>query len=497
MQTNNQLSYNLNGDVSVDPLTALGVPSVALYTNFERSSRNKLKGVNNRDPWADARTWGGSLTATYTLTDDITAKAIYGHREVDASYSIDVDGTNLPVVQSAQFPYSKQDSIELQLTGSSFDDRLEWATGLYWFNETGGEASEQFAVGSPAIPLGAFLPQTGKGENTSESIYMQASYELTDSVRITAGVRHTMDEKGWEGTNFTVPGPDYSTFICNFQAGPGVSTDPCYSDLTEDYEHTSWTIGVDWQVTDDVMLYLKSSNGYRAGGQNMRGKLTAELQPFGPETVTDIETGLKSTLFNQRLRLNIAAFRSDYEEIQTSIFIPTTNALGEPATATVVTNAGEAVIKGVELEATAALTDYLSANVVGSWLDVEYDDPEVDPLQAPEWKYAVGVTWDQPVAFGSASFNINYSWMDSFWVNPSKTTNQAPNAESPSVGLLNARLTFNIDSIDTTVGIWGTNLEDKRYTQNSLLFGVVDFQTFVLATPMEPRMFGLDVTKRF
>src|SRR5690606_3435840 len=146
---------------------------------------------------------------------------------------------------------------------------------------------------------------------------------------------------------------------------PGVTTNPCYSDLTEDYEHTSWTVGVDWQVTEDVLLYLKSSNGYRAGGQNMRGKLTAELKPFGPETVTDIEVGLKSTLFDQRLRLNIAAYRSDYEDIQTSIFVPTQNALGEPATATVVANSGEGVIKGVELEATAALTDNLSANVVG------------------------------------------------------------------------------------------------------------------------------------
>src|SRR5690606_19169745 len=151
-----------------------------------------------------------------------------------------------------------------------------------------GEASGQYATGTLANPRGTSLPTAGTGENESQSIYGQATYQLTDTLSFTGGLRYTEDSKGWKGTNYTIPGPAYNTRLCNYSiAAPGIDTVNCRTDLETDFDHVSWTASVDWQVTPDALVYLKNSNGYRAGGQNQRGKLPIELQPFDEETVTD------------------------------------------------------------------------------------------------------------------------------------------------------------------------------------------------------------------
>jgi iron complex outermembrane receptor protein len=499
IHTNGSLSSNLNGDVAAAPFSTVGasVGSIATYRNWTQSSSTIYKAITNVDPVAEVRSWGSSLAGTYSFSGDLALKAIYAHREMSGHYTYDVDGTNMPVVGTDQAPNAKQDSVELQLTGTSFDD-LDWVTGLYWFKETGGEFSKQFATGTVANPVGNYLPQFGDGENKSKSAYGQATYHLTDSLSLTGGLRWTGDTKSWRGSNYTVPGPAFSTYICNFTLPyPGVDQTACVSDLSHNYKHISWTASVDWQVLDDVLLYLKNSNGYRAGGQNMRGKLPVELVPFNSETVTDWELGVKSTFFENRVRLNADVYRSAYKDIQNSVFVQTVGATGAPATATVVTNLTNGTVEGAEVEIAAQLTDSFELNVVGSYLDVQYDLSTLEASFAPTWKYAVGGTYTQPLSAGELAVNLNYSWKDSYLANTSKSVNQTPGATTEAIGLINGRISLELANIDTTVGLWGTNLANKKWTANNLLFSVTPAYTFVNASPQEPRMFGMDINKRF
>ncbi|MET0377910.1 MAG: TonB-dependent receptor, partial [Spongiibacteraceae bacterium] len=480
IDTNGALTYNRRGDLSGDPIAIAApgpFPAARNYSNYVRSSNSPYKAVSNVDPYATNLSKGGSLAATYTFDNDIVAKAVYAHRRMDGAYNFDVDGTNLPIVATTQRFGAEQDSLELQLTGSSFD-ALDWVTGLYGFREIGYEDSGQTALGSATFPGGAAsAPYNANGENKSKSAYGQATYHLTDTVSLTGGLRWTMDEKALISHNYTSLAPTYpQPGLCNFTAGtPGVDIASCTSDQSHKYKHISWTAGIDWQMTDDVMLYAKSSNGYRAGGQNLRGKKAVELIPFDEETVTDFELGAKATLWDNRLRSNFAMYRSNYKGIQNTIFVDS----GAGVTSTQVVNLTDAVINGAELEVTAQVLEELVITATGSYTDTQFDSlTGADEIQSfpqglqsiytPRWKYSIGGTYTQPLSVGDLSFNVNYAWRDSYYINASKALNQTPEASTEAIGLVNARLQLEFANIETTVGVWGSNLADKGYNTNNL-----------------------------
>ncbi|MET0356534.1 MAG: TonB-dependent receptor [Cellvibrio sp.] len=522
--TNGLVAYNKGGDLPVAPQSALtagilppGVPvgtppfaAMAGNTGYRRSSNDKSKAVTSTEPSASNIAWGTALTATYTFDNDFVAKAVYGHRQMDGRYAFDVDGTSLGIASTIQDQGAKQNTVELQLTGNSFDS-LDWVAGLYWFKETGYENSQSFSYQYAAAPLGAISsPYFTNGENKSKSAYGQSTWHFTDTLSLTTGVRWTADTKSLLSHNYTqapIPGGFTSPGTCNFTAGtPGITIAPgvCDSDQSKSYKHISWTAGIDWQVTDETMVYVKSSNGYRAGGQNLRGKAPVELIPFDEETVTDIEVGAKSTLWDNRLRTNFAAYRSFYKDIQNTVFVNT----GSPVLGTQVVNLSDAEINGAELEIAAQVLDQLVVNAAASYNDTAFTTNLTGSaatsyplgLQAqytPRWKYSLSANYTQPLSFGDLSYNLSYAWRDGYWANTSKANNQTPGARTDAVGLVNARISLELASIDTTIGLWGTNLADKEYVQNALVFRAGGSYTFVNTNPQEPRMFGVDVTKKF
>ncbi|MDY0071224.1 MAG: TonB-dependent receptor [Thauera sp.] len=517
LDTNGLVGYNKRGDIPGVPQSTLttGSPASLLgHMGYVRSSSDELKATTNLPTDASNLAWGVSLTSTYNISEELTAKLVYGHREMDGNYDFDVDGTSLGIINTFQEQGAEQDTVEFQLAGDH--DTLEWVAGLYWYDEQGYEGSGQTLFNTAVLSGTPLLsaPYNGTGSNESQSVYGQATWRMTDTLSLTAGVRNTWDTKQFESFNRTLQANGvgtYGPYICNFTPGaPGITNDGlpnglCKSDQEKNYKHTSWTVGIDWQVLDDVMVYLKTSNGYRAGGQNLRGTFAATLIPFDPEEVTDIEAGVKSTLWDNRLRANLAAYRSDYRDIQSTVFV---NNPAGGASSTQVVNLTNAEINGAELELTAQVLDALVVNVTASYTATTFDKLSgakaasypagLDAPFTPRWKYAVGGTYTQPTSVGELAFNVNYSWRDDYWANPSKLNNRTPDALTESVGLVNARITLDIDSVDMTVGLWGTNLEDKHYTQNGLVFsGGNPFYNFVNANPQEPRMFGVDVTKRF
>lgn len=162
------------------------------------------------------------------------------------------------------------------------------------------------------------------------------------------------------------------------------------------YTDTSIRVGFEYRVFDDAMLYASWSEGFKSGGQTTRlslptpGNAPAE---FGPEQATTYELGIKSRFFNNRMQLNAALFRTDYEDMQITVI---------QGISPFFQNAGEATIKGAELDLQAMLTDNLRISAGVGYLDAGYEkldsDVSVDINDAlvntPEWTASLVVDWE-------------------------------------------------------------------------------------------------------
>jgi iron complex outermembrane receptor protein len=172
-------------------------------------------------------------------------------------------------------------------------------------------------------------------------------------------------------------------------------------------------------------LYAIYSEGFRSGGYNARNSSAEDIGPYDPEYVNQYETGMKSDLLDQRLRLNLAAFYTDYQDKQEEIIIP------NPGTAstTLVRNAATVTISGFEAEATWVATEALLFNANLGYLDGSYDDFDADLgngvvtdnsnlnlRRLPEYTGGVNATYTMQIGPGTASAYTAYRYTDEYWV---------------------------------------------------------------------------------
>ncbi|MET0164014.1 MAG: TonB-dependent receptor, partial [Vicinamibacterales bacterium] len=264
------------------------------------------------------RTWTESQT--YSLrgaldTEWGTLKSIVAYRKVDTSSKLDLDGTPYEIF-NVTFNESNVDQWtgELQASGLALDERLNWTVGAYYFTEDGVDQTAAQTVTAilgnrAASPSGSFI------ENDSYAGYAQGTYRLTDAWSLTAGLRYSSDERHKRQFQ-DIANP--ANPICPAGTTPR-SSGRCEAAFKRTDSDWSYTFGLDYQFTPDILGYVKTSRGYRAGGFNTRGG--ADLPgggAFGPETVTDYEVGLKSEFLDNRVRLNLAVYYSDYRDIQST-----------------------------------------------------------------------------------------------------------------------------------------------------------------------------------
>ncbi len=191
----------------------------------------------------------------------------------------------------------------------------------------------------------------GTTETEASAIFGQASYDITDSLRLTLGGRYSsektsVDEQAqFDFTRVYDPGNPIIPFGAQKDSDTANSFDP--------------KVAIEYQFSDDIFAYASYSEGFKSGGYNVGG-----LQaPFDPEEITDYEIGVKTDLLNRRLRLNVAAFLYDYTDLQSTVI---------RNTAQLTENAASAELKGVEIEFAAALTSQLTISGSLSYLDSKY-----------------------------------------------------------------------------------------------------------------------------
>ena len=271
----------------------------------------------------------------------------------------------------------------------------------------------------------------------------------------------------------------------------------------------SYTAGLDYELKDNVLIYGKTSKGYRSGGHQLRAVDDISATPFGPETLTEYEVGIKSDLFDGRVRLNLAAYTNEIDGKQLStIFVqPGTN-----QAFTLIQNAAQVETQGVEVEVTALVTDNLTISAGGALLDTEYSEFEdfsgdrsferIPHVIGEEFSFAA--TYTKPLSFGDLSLRADYHWTGEYPTNPftpAPSTMLTPDIRaildgttSEAVGILGARATLSVTN-NLEIAVWGRNLTDELNYPNALYIGApIDFVT---RFPQAPRTFGASVTYKF
>lgn len=425
---------------------------------------------------SEYESWGASADLNYEVSDNINFRSITGYRELSKRDVEDLDGTPYLVLQpDLQLSYQFF-SQELQLVGGS--DTLQWVVGGYYGKETGNDGSV-----TPALPfLNPANPNVFDADvdNSSMAVFGQATWDFAPQWSLTGGLRWTKETKGMVSRNHFI--------IVPFQDAPPIATatgfcriDPaqldnpaiCQASFEDEFSAVSWLASLDYQINEDTLVYVSISEGFRGGGQNLRGTpTTGSFSSFEPETARNYEFGVKSTFADGRVRVNAAVFMVDYKDVQRSIIFPGV----PPATGT--GNAAQATLTGGEVEATWNPIDPLTFTFTAAYLNGEYDeyinigdglDHSNDPWPAPEWTYSASARYVAPTSVGDLAFQVDYNHSDAVsgliaGTNPLL----APFLQGRDTDLLNARISLNIDSINGQVAVFSRNLLDKDYYTTSL-----------------------------
>ncbi len=264
-----------------------------------------------------------------------------------------IRGQGATVVQNRFDGNYWQQSHELRLSTNS-DGPLKAQAGVYYFQEQSGIGL--YLLGQNGILPGNAGYTFGFPQNPTKAKsyagFAQVTYSATPELRLTAGVRYSKDEKSRVGATVTCV-----TTACN------LPTDTIQvNNAARNFGQTTWRLGLDYDLNDRSLFYATVSTGYKAGGFNdgceptvtptcttTSSQRTASALYYDPETLTSYEVGLKTRLFDNALRLTMAAFHYDYKNLQLSQIIVCTPTGG---TCQNTTNAAAAKVDGVEMEAT-------------------------------------------------------------------------------------------------------------------------------------------------
>jgi len=467
---------------------------------------------------SDFDLWGTNLTLEYDM-GDVTLKSISAYRDQKSTIEFDFDVTPLEVLGLTNNIDLWQASQELQLIGSVLDDRLKFTLGAFYLKEK-GEDIEPLRFGFANFFSG------GKINNDSYAAYLQATFDVTDRLSITPGIRYTDETKRFDPSAQVItrdytqgvlpPYPDgvfiqYSRCIVG-QAVPqllpnGFPDPACVpAAVNPGGNHTipavevnakakEWTpsVAANYQFTDDIMGYASYSKGFKNGGFSQRIFPAEQVTPsFTPEFVTSYEIGLKTELFDRRLRLNLALFQSDYSDIQIVV---------NEGIAPKVRNAGKGRIKGFEVEGQAAPTDWLRIDYGLGYLDAKYRtvDPSAFPVNLGS-KFAFVPEWTTTVAANITAFDNDNGKLSirGDWYYQSGTFKDAVNSPQlyqSGYSVFGANASYALPGEHFTVTAGVTNLADKRYIQG----GYVDLDVggAAGATYSRPREWFLKVGYKY
>ena len=448
--------------------------------------------ASNDDGQLELDNYNLSATVNYDL-GWAKFKSITAYNDTDLQQSVDLDASQLEFANNSGFQTSESFTQEFLLV-SEGKDAVEWVVGLFYLDE---DASQEI---NNRLNFPILVPNTldqigGRVQTESIGVFGNVKYHFDDAWALSAGLRYNYDSRELDFFQNT-------TLFDPFPFGPdgpegAPLTLPSTNQDEASFNDITPNLTLEYNLADGGLLYGSISKGYKAGGFNTN----VNQSSFEEESLWAYEAGIKTSFWENRARVNGAAFIYDYSDLQLLTIPP-----GAPVgTFQIVINAGEASIKGAELDVAFAATESLSFDLGLALLDAEYDsfiatNPNVpDQLdvdrsgerlpRAPEISFRAGAQYEtQLLGRGIAlSANVRY---ESFQFLDAFQDELVSRDENVAV---DAQLTYGLsDSIN--LNFWARNITDEETVGSALrvdgLFGVIEFYT-------PPRTYGASLSFDF
>ena len=343
---------------------------------------------------------------------------------------------------------NKQFSQEVRLAFDAVDGRLKGQLGGYFLHENNNRTEDlRQDFPAPSITGVATYPQSVKGR--SYALFGQLSFAVTDTITATAGVRETWEHKSGH-------------FIGQKISGPGLP--PPLSANYNVYGKKSWNaltprFAVDWQATPDALVYASVTRGFKSGGfQGIAGSGVSQSTPYDPEYAWSYEGGAKTQWWDNRVRVNVSVFQTNYKDLQVSQLVP--------LCCVVVGNAATAKIKGAEVE-------FLIAPVEGLQIDGSYSRLHArftsfangatanftgnDLPRSPNDKIHLGAQYSFDAGGWEVLGRVDYTNQAHMYFEASNIPTQKQE------GFINVDARVSVTSPDKRweVAVWGKNLTDE------------------------------------
>jgi iron complex outermembrane receptor protein len=476
-----------------------------------------------------------ALNVNVGITDAVKLNSITGYHNWTNEFSI--DGDLSPA--RTQFGNNTLDhwfwSEELRLN-MEFGKRAHATVGGYYSDEKTTYYTLQdiryVAIGAPAFvcqmilgglptPTCPIFPLQFIGNDpvktTSKAAFGTLTWNATDALAFTGGLRYTKDYKGYTYYRYNLDGATINQFVDRGGALTG-------STHVFEGSRTDYHVSADYRFNPQVMAYASIGTGYKAGGVGPRPFNASQARAFGPEKLTSYELGLKTDLLNRQVRFNTAIFYNDFKDAQ--IVLLSCPQFGGPGPCALPQNAGNAKVKGVEVELLATPVAGLQLDLSGSYLHWSWDcvNPEVVEVVGPGQSLActsdptvIGKLSGTPIGFikeqghagiqyelrlaGGGSLTPRF---DAAYQGPQNGSNTAPAPGSPSdiygrVGgftVANARLTWRNAKKDLETTLEVTNVFNHYFFYSKFDLTGAGSGT-ITASPAPPLAWALTVRKTF
>ena len=347
-----------------------------------------------------------------------------------------------------------------------------------------------FSLGDFAT-FGCYSTNSFEQEKTSNAAYFDGNYALNDSLTLRFGLRYTNDEANLRDFNAHYAGNDFTPFIGTINGG---ATDPLATDggLSQSNSDSKITgrLGIDYTFAGGNLLYASFSQGYRGGAYNGQAyNSPAEVNWVQPEYLDSLEIGFKSSWWDGRMRLNVAAFQYSYEnqhilDVDPFTFIQT------------LTSIDESEITGAEIEVAAQLTPALRIQLGVGLLDAEVKSGAVsgEDLSGAALPNTSDINVNAAIDWDLRRFDAGVLTLHANGTYRSETP-YVINLPGTADGytLFNGRLTFVTDT--WSVSLWGKNLAEKEYFM--FYVNLLDTLGVLAGQPGPARTYGAEFTYRF
>lgn len=411
-----------------------GLPEGDLIVAADPVDGDIYRGAFNSYPKIENESSGVSLTVDWDR-DGFSIRSISAYEALDYGRQEDFDSTTFSAGNNDYSGELTTYSQELRITSTGERD-WDWIVGAFYGADELSEVDVFDETDHPFF-LGLVLDEIYNQETTTLAIYNHNEIHLTDTWTATAGMRLTDEERTFDGGTIGFA---------------EVNNTVSYSELTG-------RLGLDYSFADNAMGYVSYARGYKTGG--FTGFFVfdpAEKDPYNPEFINAYEVGFKSDLANRLLRLNGAAFRYDYEDLQAFAGVDGFFRIF---------NVESVRVTGAEFDAWWVPAESLDIKVGIGLLNTEVTKSSLPDVavgnrlgNAPELQFNTSISYEKPIDNGNIlRASLSTSFQDD--VNYSITGN--PNQIQAAYWLTNARLSIVLAHGRWSVSIWGKNLGNEEY----------------------------------